>query len=71
MQRRFTEGLINANVEWCFVIGQYHGNGALYDVGVGTTCASNVVHKVPNVPCPRVRSTEDVVLRRLVAASCL
>ncbi len=47
MQRRFTERRVNANVEWCFVIGQCHGNGALFDVGVGATCASNVVHKVP------------------------
>ncbi len=43
MQRRFTERCINANVELCFVIGQCHGNGALFDVGVGATCASNVV----------------------------
>ena len=31
------------------MIGQCHGNGALFDVGVGATCASNVVHKVPNI----------------------
>ncbi len=47
MQRRFAERCVNANVELCFVIGQCHGNGALFDVGVGATCASNVVHKVP------------------------
>ncbi len=45
MQRRLTERRVNAKVEWCFVIGQCHGNGALFDVG--TTCAPNVVHKVP------------------------
>ncbi len=49
MQRRFTERRVNANVELCFVIGQCHGNSALFDVGVGATCVSNVVHKVPNV----------------------
>ena len=42
MQRRFTERRVNANVEWCFVIGQCHGNGARFDVGVDATCASNV-----------------------------
>ncbi len=35
MQRRFTERLVNANVKYCFMIGQCHGNGALLDVGVG------------------------------------
>ncbi len=39
----------NANVELCFVIGQCHGNGALSDVGVGATCASNVVHEVADL----------------------
>ncbi len=34
MQRLFTECRVNANVEWCFVIGQCHGNNALFDVGV-------------------------------------
>ncbi len=47
MQRRFTERRANANQ--CFVIGHCHGNGALFDVGVGAICASNVVHKVPNL----------------------
>ncbi len=47
MQRRFTERRVNTNVGWCFMIGQCHGNGALFDVGV--TCASNVMQKVPNV----------------------
>ena len=31
------------------MIGQCHGNGALFDVGVGAMCASNAVHKVPDV----------------------
>ncbi len=48
MQRRFTERRVNANVEWYFVIGQCHGNGTLFDVGVDVTCASNAVHKVPS-----------------------
>ncbi len=29
------------------MIGQCHGNGALFDIGIGATGASNVVHKVP------------------------
>ena len=37
----------------CFVIGQCHGNTALFDIGVGTTCASNVMHKVPIVSVKR------------------
>ncbi len=48
MQRRFTECRINANVKLCFVIGQCHGNSALFDIGIGATCTSNVVHKVPS-----------------------
>ncbi len=31
------------------MIGQCYGNGALFDIGVGATCASNVLHKVSNV----------------------
>ncbi len=30
MQRRCTERRVNANAEWCFVIGQCHGNSALF-----------------------------------------
>ena len=47
MQRRLTERRVNANVELCFMIGHCHANGALFDIGVAATCASNVVHKVP------------------------
>ncbi len=44
---------VNVDVEWRFVIGQCHGNGVRFDVGVGATCASNVMHKVP---CAEFRS---------------
>ena len=48
MQRRFTERRVNANVEWCFVIGQCHGNSALFDVGVDGVFSETSLHKVPN-----------------------
>ncbi len=57
MQRRFTERRVSANVEWCFVIGQCHGNSAPFDVGVDATF-SETLQKVPSrslsssrVPC--------------------
>ena len=49
MQRRFTERRVNANVEWYFVIGQCHGNGALLDVGVDGAFSETCLHKVPTL----------------------
>ncbi len=46
MQRRFAERRFNANVEWCFVIGQCHGNSALFDVGVDAASSETSLHKV-------------------------
>ncbi len=44
------------NIESCVVIGQCLGNRAehnqfvhSFDIGVGATCASNAMHKVPIV----------------------
>ncbi len=43
---------VNANVliDGCFVIGQYHGNWAQFDVGVVATSASNVMQKSTSSP---------------------
>ncbi len=49
MQRRFTERRVSTNIEWCFVIGQCHGNNALSDVGVDAAFGETSLHKVPNV----------------------
>ncbi len=46
-QRRFTERRVNANVEWCSVIGQCHGNSVLFDVGVDAAFSERPLHKVP------------------------
>ncbi len=47
MQRRFTERRVNANVEWCFLIGQCRGNSALFDVGVDGAFSETSLHKTP------------------------
>ncbi len=49
MQRRFTERHVNTKVEWCFVIGQCHGNNVLFDVGVDGAFSETSLHKVPSV----------------------
>ncbi len=44
------------------MIGRCHGNSALFDVGVGATCASNVLHKVPGETCPAaVRRPQSIL----------
>ncbi len=36
-----------ADVEWCFVIGQCHGNRAVFDVGVDGAFSETSLRKVP------------------------
>ncbi len=64
MQRLFTECRVNANVEWCFVIGHCHGNGALFDVGVDAEFSETSLQQFPlQSECQRFCSTTGRIVR--------